>query len=75
MTRQSAVHVMAGLMVLTSVVLTYAVSQWWLLLATFVGLNLTQWGFTGFCPAEKILGWLGVKDGCCCEKTVQRAEL
>jgi len=46
-------------MVAISLVLGYFVSEWWLLLATFVSLNLIQSSFTGFCPAEKILRRLG----------------
>lgn len=54
----------AGSMVLLSVVLTYFVSPWWLLLTTFVGLNLLQASFTGFCPAAKVFAKLGFKPGC-----------
>jgi Flp pilus assembly protein TadB len=50
-----AVLAFAGVMILLSVVLVYFVSPWWLLLTAFVGLNLLQASFTGFCPAEKIL--------------------
>ena len=46
---------LAGTLVLVSVVLAVLVSPWWLLLATFVGLNLLQSSFTGFCPAERVL--------------------
>jgi hypothetical protein len=65
MTRQQAVQVLAGSLVLLSTVLGMFVSPWWLLLAVFVGLNLAQSGFTGFCPAEKIFGRLGLKDEPC----------
>jgi Inner membrane protein YgaP-like, transmembrane domain len=54
----------AGFMVLLSIVLTLAFSQWWLLLTAFVGLNLLQTSFTGFCPAAMILKKFGVKPGC-----------
>lgn len=53
----------AGLMVLLSVGLTLAFSQWWLLLTGLVGLNLLQTGFTGFCPAAMILKKMGMKPG------------
>jgi hypothetical protein len=72
MTRQSAVHVVAGCMVLLSLALGHWVSQWWLLLTTFVGLNLLQSGFTGFCLAETILGKLGFKDGACSTNSQQK---
>ena len=46
---------MAGTLVLASLVLSQLVSNWWLLLGAFVGVNLIQSSFTRFCPAEKIL--------------------
>tara|TARA_R110002094_G_scaffold56758_1_gene67869 strand:+ start:229 stop:456 length:228 start_codon:yes stop_codon:yes gene_type:complete len=61
----SLIRILAGTMVLLSATLTYFVSQWWLLLACFVGVNLIQSTFTGFCPPSIILtklGWLG-EDG------------
>ncbi len=49
------IRVLAGVMVLFSLALALFVSNWWLLLGAFVGVNLIQSSFTGFCPAEKIL--------------------
>jgi hypothetical protein len=46
-----AVLSFAGGMVLLSLALAALLSPW-LLLAAFVGLNLLQAGFTGFCPEE-----------------------
>lgn len=60
MTIESAVRAMAGSMILLSLVLYQLVSPWGLLLSAFVGLNLLQSAFTGFCPAEKIFATLGV---------------
>lgn len=54
----------AGTLILISVLLTHFVSPWWLLLTTFVGLNLLQSAFTGFCPAAIVMGKLGLKPGC-----------
>lgn len=54
----------AGSMVLLSVALAYFLSPWWLLLALFVGANLLQASFTGFCPLARILRKLGFKPGC-----------
>jgi hypothetical protein len=54
----------AGSVVLLSVILAHFVSPWWLLLTLFVGTNLLQSAFTGFCPLAKILGWMGMKPGC-----------
>ena len=53
----------AGTMVLVSLVLNYYVSPYWLLLAGFVGLNLLQSSFTGFCPLAIILKKLGFAPG------------
>lgn len=65
---ENAIRIMAGTMVLISVALTHWVSPWWLLLTVFVGCNLIQSAFTGFCPAEIILRKLGVGKtvGKCC---------
>lgn len=65
MSRQSAVHVLAGCLILLSLALAHWISSWWLLLAIFVGANLIQSGFTGFCLAETIFAKLGLKDGSC----------
>jgi hypothetical protein len=54
----------AGTMVLAAVLLSWAVSPWWLLLGAFVGLNMLQAAFTGFCPLAIILRRLGVPSGC-----------
>lgn len=54
----------AGTMVLLSVVLTQFVSPLWMWLTVFIGLNLLQASFTGFCPAAKVFAKLGVKSGC-----------
>jgi hypothetical protein len=59
-----AIFAFAGIMILLSIVLAWWVSPWWMLLAAFVGLNLLQSAFTGFCPAAIILRKLGVKAGC-----------
>ena len=67
MTVENAIRVLAGSMVLISIALTHWVSPWWLLLGAFVGCNLIQSAFTGFCPAEIILRKLGVgSGGACC---------
>lgn len=53
----------AGSMVLLSLALSYALSVDWLILTAFVGLNLFQAAFTGFCPLAMILKRFGVKPG------------
>jgi hypothetical protein len=53
----------AGTMVLVSLLLAHFVSLNWLWLAAFVGANLLQSSFTGFCPLAIILKRLGVEPG------------
>ncbi|MBU0768945.1 MAG: DUF2892 domain-containing protein, partial [Proteobacteria bacterium] len=38
-------------------------SHYWLWLTAFVGANLLQSAFTGFCPLAKLLKLLGIKPG------------
>jgi Inner membrane protein YgaP-like, transmembrane domain len=59
-----AVMAFAGLMILASLVLAWTVSPWWLLLTAFIGLNMLQAAFTGFCPAAMIFRKFCVKAGC-----------
>jgi hypothetical protein len=54
----------AGTMILASVALAYFVSPYWLWLAVFVGANLLQSSFSGFCPLARILARFGVQPGC-----------
>ncbi len=54
MSVEHSVRLLAGILVLTSLALALLVSQYWLILAGFVGLNLIQSAFTRFCPAEII---------------------
>jgi len=67
--RRSAVNVdravltLAGSMVLLSLALAWLVSPYWLLLTAFVGANLFQAAFTGFCPAAIVFRKLGLKTG------------
>lgn len=55
MTLERAVEAFAGFMVLLSVVLTVFVHPNWVWLTVFVGANLFQQAFTGFCPAAIII--------------------
>ena len=58
-----AVQAFAGVMVLLSLFLAWAVSPWFLALTAFVGLNLLQSAFTGFCPAAMFFRRLGLPSG------------
>lgn len=67
MTVENAIRILAGTLVLLSVALAHFVNPVWLVLAVFVGLNLIQSAFTGFCPAEILLKRLGVGGSCCAD--------
>jgi len=49
------VRAFAGFFILLSLALGYWVNNLWFLFTAFVGLNLFQYAFTGFCPLEIIL--------------------
>ena len=57
----------AGTMILVSLALGLTVHVYWLGLTAFVGLNMLQAAFTGFCPLAMILKKVGVKPGCAFE--------
>jgi len=63
MTLDRAVMAFAGCIVLASLALAHLFSPYWLLLTAFVGLNLIQASFTGFCPAAIAFKRLGVGPG------------
>ena len=62
MTVENAVRALAGTFVLLSLSLGYFVHQGFFLFTAFVGVNLLQSAFTGFCPASMIFKKLGFKD-------------
>jgi uncharacterized membrane protein len=66
MNTNQMIHIFAGTFVMLSLALgapgsPVYVSQNWLWFTLFVGANLFQSGFTGFCPLEKMLLKLGVR--------------
>ena len=63
MTVNQAVTAFAGFMVLLSLALVWYVSPYFLALTAFVGANLFQSAFTGFCPAAMVFRKLGLRDG------------
>ncbi len=63
MTIDRAVMVFAGTINLASLALGLLVSPYWFLLTAFVGANLIQSAFTGFCPAAIAFRWLGLRPG------------
>jgi len=63
MTVDRAVMAFAGCMILLSLALSQVMSPYWLWFTAFVGANLLQSAFTGFCPAAMIFKRLGVRPG------------
>ncbi|WP_018290832.1 DUF2892 domain-containing protein [Verrucomicrobium sp. 3C] len=62
MTIERKVRVVAGTIILISLLLSLW-SRWWMLLTAFVGLNLLQSAFSGFCPAENLFRKLEERHG------------
>lgn len=63
MTIDKFVMAFAGLMILLSLVLSQYHSVNWLWFTAFVGINVLQSAFTGFCPLAMILKKAGVSPG------------
>ncbi len=61
MSLEKSVEAFAGFMVLLSLALAWLVHPGFLWLTVFVGVNLFQQSFTGFCPAAMVLRKLGVR--------------
>ncbi len=64
MTLDRSVMLFAGCMVLLSVLLTAYVSPLFIWFTVFIGLNLIQSSFTGFCPAAIVFRKMGIRAGC-----------
>lgn len=64
MTLDRAVLAFAGVMIILSVLLTMFVHPLWVWFTVFIGANMLQSAFTGFCPAAMIFKVLGIKEGC-----------
>ena len=64
MTIDRLVMAFAGSFILLSLALAHWHSPNWLWFTAFVGANLLQAAFTGFCPLAIILKKLGIQSGC-----------
>ncbi len=70
MTINRAVRIIAGFFILLSLALAHFNGQAdlsrlsWLWFTAFVGANLFQSGFTQFCPMDRILRRLGLRESC-----------
>ena len=58
---ENALRMVAGTFILASVALAVWVSPWWLAFTAFVGANLLQSGFTGWCPMMSFLRRAGLR--------------
>ena len=63
MTIERLVLAFAGCFILISLTLAHFYSPQWLWFTAFVGANLLQSAFTGFCPLAIILKKLGIQSG------------
>ncbi len=61
MTISNAVSAFAGVMIIVSLLLTHYVHPNFVWFTAFIGLNLFQQSFTGFCPAAMIFKAMGLK--------------
>ncbi|MCL1051645.1 DUF2892 domain-containing protein [Shewanella abyssi] len=61
MSIERAIMAFAGIMILLSLALTMWVNHNFVWLTVFIGANLTQSAYTGFCPAAMVLRKLGFK--------------
>ena len=61
MTIDNMLHLIAGFFVVVSVILGVYVSPYFFLFTGFVGLNLIQSAFSGWCPMMTFLEWMGFR--------------
>ncbi len=60
------IRLLAGVFIVTSVTLGFALDPRWFYISGFVGLMLTIFALTGFCPLSIILHALGARERCNC---------
>jgi len=63
MTIERAIRLLAGFMVLLSLALTHWVHPNFIWFTVFIGANLIQSSFTGFCPPEWLFRKMGLREG------------
>ena len=62
MSVERIIHILAGVIIMASVAAFYFTRiDWILIIPAFVGLNLFQSAFTGFCPPAIVLKKMGVQ--------------
>ena len=72
---ERVIWLVAGTFSLSSAILAWLHSTWWLVLTALVGINLIIFALTGFCIMANILYALGFKPrvgdaGLCCAESV-----
>jgi hypothetical protein len=61
MSLERSVTAFAGFMILFSVILTVFVHPGFVWFTVFIGVNLIQQSFTGFCPAAMVMRKFGIR--------------
>jgi hypothetical protein len=69
MTIDRIVFAVAGSLVLLGLALGLTVSSWFFVIDGFVGVNMLQSAFTGFCPLAMILRKAGMPESACFRRT------
>jgi hypothetical protein len=62
MTKNDALRLIAGTMILISLILTVTLSINWFWFTAFIAVNLIQSSFTKWCPMMVLLEKIGLKD-------------
>lgn len=62
MTIDDMLHLIAGFLIVLSVALGYFISPYFFFFTAFVGLNLFQSAFSGWCPMMTFLRWMGFRE-------------
>jgi hypothetical protein len=62
MTIDNLLHMIAGTFVVLSVTLGYFISPYFYIFTAFVGVNLIQSAFSGWCPMMTFLRWMGFRE-------------
>jgi len=65
MTIERALRLIAGILLLASLLLAHYHNSNWLWFSAFIGLNLFQSGLTNWCPMIPLLQKAGLKGDCC----------
>lgn len=60
---KNLMRLIIGVLILSTALLGYFASKYWLFATIFIGLNLIQYAFTNWCLLERILIRLGFNDG------------